>query len=111
MITREMLCRSVGVDSSELEYWVERAWVVPEGRAGDYLFREIDVARARLILELRHDLGVDEEALPMVLSLLDQLYQTRRQMRALCDVVGQAMPDDLRSDLFARLREATENFS
>ena len=105
MITRETLCRSVGLDSTELEHWVELAWVVPEGGPGAYLFRDIDVARARLILELRHELGVDEEALPVVLSLLDQLYRTRRQMRALCDVVGQAMPEEARRLLLQRLRD------
>ena len=35
----------------------------------------------RLILELREDMAVNEEALPVVLSLLDQLYELRRRLR------------------------------
>ena len=104
MITRETLCRSVGVEIAELERWVELSWVVPEGRPGQYWFREIDVARARLILELRHELGVDEQTLPVVLSLLDQLYRTRRQMMVLRDVVEQTLPDDLKRHLLDELR-------
>ena len=100
MITREMLCATVGVDTAELQHWVERAWVVPEGAGA---FREIDVARARLIRELRHELGVEEDALSLVLSLLDQLYSTRRQMRALREAMQVVLPDDAREKMFAEL--------
>jgi chaperone modulatory protein CbpM len=37
----------------------------------------------RLILELRDLMQVNEEALPVVLSLLYQIYELRRRMRAL----------------------------
>jgi hypothetical protein len=46
--------------------------VRPDGNAGHYEFREIDVARVRLIQELRNELQINEAALPIVLSLLDQ---------------------------------------
>jgi chaperone modulatory protein CbpM len=41
------------------------------------------VARARLIVELRDTAEVNDAAMPVVLSLLDQLYDLRRQLRRL----------------------------
>ncbi len=82
MITIETLCVRLGsVSPSDVEMWIERAWVRPQGTRGHYLFQPIDEARAHLILELRHELNVNDEALPLVLSLLDQVYAARRHMR------------------------------
>ena len=75
----------------------------PKARPGSTSFREIDVARVRLIHELRHDLGVDDEALPVVLSLVDQLYATRRQMHRLRRAVEQAAPDEVRQAILGVL--------
>jgi len=84
------------VDRVELSSWIERGWVVPERRGrGEPLFSELDIARVCLICDLRHDLLVEEETVPLVLSLLDQVYTLRRQMHALTDAVGQ-QPEDVR---------------
>jgi chaperone modulatory protein CbpM len=84
MITVEMLCTEIeGLRQPDLERWIDRAWVRPDGGAGRYVFQEIDVARVRLILTLRDEMQVNEDALPVVLSLMDQLYDLRRRMRVL----------------------------
>ena len=63
-------------------------------RQGDeILFDEADAARARLIDELRHDLAIDDEAMPVVLGLLDQLYYARRTMAALWDALDEIAPE------------------
>jgi chaperone modulatory protein CbpM len=96
VITIETVCiRVSGLDRADLDRWIENAWVRPERDGERVLFRDIDVARVRLIRELRDELHVEEETLPVVLSLLDQLYQTRRTMRRLRDAVVQAAPDDV----------------
>lgn len=84
MITLELLCaRFTRLRVEDLRGWIAEGHVRPE-RAGDELvFTELDVERVRLILELREDMAVNEEALPVVLSLLDQLYALRRRLRAL----------------------------
>ena len=61
------------------------------------------MARVRLIQELRDDMQVNEEALPVVLSLLDQLYDLRRRLRELGDAIGQTAPDAVRRSLAAHL--------
>jgi chaperone modulatory protein CbpM len=67
----------------DLERWISNDWVRPDGQEGDYAFRDIDVARVRLIQELRDELEVDERSMSVVLLLLDQLYDLRRRLRDL----------------------------
>ena len=105
MITIEMLPGQVpGVQLADVTRWVELAWVRPDGRPGAWMFREIDVARVRLIVELRDDLSLNEDALPTVLSLMDQLYDARRHMRAIRHALG-AAPSDVRDAVLRELPE------
>jgi chaperone modulatory protein CbpM len=87
------------IDRVELVSWVERGWVVPERPAlepsAEPAFSDLDVARVCLICDLRHDLAVEEETVPLVLSLLDQLYAMRRQMSLLRGALEQ-QPEDVR---------------
>ena len=42
---------------------------------------------------LRRDFAVDDEAMPLVLGLLDQVYSLRRHLRRLCDAVAAQPPE------------------
>ena len=81
--------RFAGLDRAELRRWIEHRWVLPEQRdgTGGWRFHEVDIARVELILEIRREFAVDDEAMPLVLGLLDQVYSLRRQMRRLCDAL------------------------
>ncbi len=72
-----------GLDDWELQDWIARRWVRPEEADDGYQFEDIDVARVRLIHVLRHDLQIAPSALPVVLSLLDQLHEAHRQLAML----------------------------
>jgi chaperone modulatory protein CbpM len=60
--------------------WIEAGWLTPiqDGVAG---LSEIDLARALLIDELRRELGVNDESVPIILELIDQLHGLRRALR------------------------------
>jgi chaperone modulatory protein CbpM len=73
----------IGLQRHDLERWIDNDWVRPDGPDGQYVFHDIDVERVRLILVLRNEMQVNEDALPVVLSLLDQLYELRRRLNAL----------------------------
>jgi chaperone modulatory protein CbpM len=88
---------------TELQGWVERGWVRPEGSDPDWVFQEIDVARVRLIRDFRHAMAVPEETMPLVLSLLDQVYALRGQMRAIARAV-EDQPEPVRAAIMAALR-------
>ena len=95
----ELVGRFAELDRAELSRWIERRWIVPEAcREADreiWLFREVDVARVELILDLRREFTSDEETLSLVLGLLDQVYSLRRQMRRLCGAI-ESQPSDIR---------------
>ena len=59
------------------------------------MFSDLDVARVCLICDLVHDMAVEEESMPLVLSLLDQVYSLRRQLNAVTSAV-QRQPEDVR---------------
>ena len=75
--------------ASELEAWVARRWVQPsQGIDEVWIFGDIDVARVRLIYDLRRDLDTPEEMIPLVLSLLDQVYELRGALKALTQAIA-----------------------
>ena len=93
-----------GLSVRELERWVALAWVRPDpapDAAGLYLFRAIDIERVRLIVTLRDTMAVNDDALPVVLSLLDQLYDARRRLARLHAAIEAALPPDLRAAVAA----------
>ena len=109
MISIELVLTLVsGLQRPDLERWIKHRLVLPDSAAGAYVFREIDVARVRLIREFRDDLQVNEEALPIVLSLLDQLYDVRRRMRELGRALGRTAPIDLREAVLTELKGRIE---
>lgn len=83
-----------GLDRGELTRWIENRWVLPEPRGQTWIFHEVDIARVELIIEIRREFAVDEEALPLVLGLLDQVYDLRRQLRRMCDAL-EAQPREV----------------
>ena len=89
----ELLGRYVGLDRRELARWVENRWVLPEPRNKTWIFHEIDVARVELILEVRREFAIDDEALSLFLGLLDQVYDLRRQLGRLCDALAAQPPE------------------
>ncbi len=79
-----VVARFPGLAPDELTLWIERRWVRAErGPDGAWRLTEVDVARVRLLVELRVTLEVTEDLIPLVLSLIDQLYDARRTVRAL----------------------------
>ena len=65
------------LDEATLEIWVAEGWLVPAAGDGAEQFRESDLARARLIRDLMHDLGVNAEGIGVVLHLVDQIHGLR----------------------------------
>ncbi|SUE45062.1 chaperone modulator CbpM [Roseomonas gilardii] len=104
MITVTTVLQQVrGLDEQTLRRWIAQEWVRPARRGEDPVFEEIDIARLHLILELRDQMEVGETAMPVVLSLLDQLHASRRHMRRLCEMLDAAGPEDRVHDILGRL--------
>ena len=89
----------------DLADWIARGWVQPEG-AGvtEWVFAEIDVARVRLLFDLRLRMRLDEDALTLVLSLLDQVYGLRGALGAMVRALDE-QPPGVRAAVLAALQK------
>ena len=70
------------IDTEELEKWVAAGWLLPSEDSDKRDYSDIDLARAHLIRDLK-TLGVNDEGIPIVLDLVDQLHGLRRVLRGL----------------------------
>lgn len=82
MISVQEFVIRVSVDREAVESWIEAGWLEPQ-REPELTFSEVDLARARLIRELKQDFGVNDEGISLVLHLLDQLHGLRRGLQEL----------------------------
>lgn len=67
------------VPVEEILLFIREEWVLPPVRDRSLLDQE-DVARIRLIWELKTQFGVNDDSMPIILNLLDQLYRTHLEL-------------------------------
>lgn len=105
MLSEQDLEKQVeGVTRAEIRLCVQRGWITPTAGGGAQAgFLQVDVARLRLIRELRQDLEVDDETVPVILSLIDQLHTTRAELKRMAQAVAQE-PGDVQERIAATLR-------
>ena len=96
----------VGIGEPELRDWIARGWVAPEPATPpeDFAFADIDVARVRLIRDLRRGMGVDLDSVPLVLGLIDQVHALRRTLRAVSTALD-AEPEATRQRVWTAIRD------
>jgi chaperone modulatory protein CbpM len=92
------------LDGNVLEGWVAAGWLTPNAEEGMQQFSELDVARARLIQDLRRDIGVNDAGVGVILDLIDQLHGLRRSLGHLLAAL-QAQPQELRERLAVDLHQ------
>jgi chaperone modulatory protein CbpM len=90
---------------SDLDAWIRDELVAPHRQAETLLFSTMECARVRLICTLHYDLEIDAGTLPVVLSLIDQLYDTRQRLLSLSAAVT-AQDKDVRAAIIAALDKA-----
>lgn len=103
MTERELLDRLGRLSVERLELCVTRAWVRPRQSERGQVFDDTDLARLRLIVELTEDMEVNDEAVPVILTLLDEVSTLRRRMRAL-DLALRGQGPETCEAVIARLR-------
>jgi chaperone modulatory protein CbpM len=79
-MNRQEFLTQAGLQVQTLELWLEQRWLIPDQTSGDMNFSDMDIERARLIRDLKTDLGVNDEGVDVILHLLDQLHGLRRAL-------------------------------
>lgn len=86
-LTRSQLCR-----------FVEAEFVRPVQGGEGYVFTRVDIARLELLCDLTQDLELDDTAIDIILSLIDQLHAARQDLAALRRAI-ETLPEDLCASL------------
>lgn len=102
---REVVNRIEGLTIRQLRSWVRHGWVCPARGESGLAFSQLDLARVSLIRQLHQDLKVNPEAVPIVLSLMDQVYGLRRELRNLARAV-ESQPPAVRDSILDVVRSA-----
>lgn len=87
----------------DLRVWVRAGWVRPSMSEGGPMFDDIDIARLRLLCDLRREMALTPDAVEVVLTLIDRLHRTRRDLRMLLAAVDD-QPHEVRRAVASRYR-------
>jgi chaperone modulatory protein CbpM len=105
----DIIDRLQKVSVLELRSWVELGWIRPASRGGETDWSEADAARAALISDLRENMGINEEAMPVVLNLIDQVYGLRHELKRVLDAV-EDQPEAVRERIRAEIKIGASEF-
>ncbi|MGI9520219.1 MAG: chaperone modulator CbpM [Hyphomicrobiaceae bacterium] len=99
----EVLQHLSGISVIRLRAWVTQGWVKPVASDSGQLFDALDIARCELIRQIEDDLQVASDTVPVILSLLDQVYSLRRELRAVTRAI-ECQPTDVKRQILASLQ-------
>jgi chaperone modulatory protein CbpM len=83
IVNKQDFLTHAGIQSQTLDLWLEQQWLIPDQTFAGMNFSDMDIARARLIQDLRMDFGVNDEGVDVILHLVDQLHGLRRALEQL----------------------------
>lgn len=97
---RDIVAKVQHVTVTRLRVWVRQGWIRPARPAGPAAeppsgFTEADLARAALIRDLEDTLGFDEEQVPVLLNLIDQIHGLRAELKTVLEAL-EGLPEDAR---------------
>lgn len=85
MVRKSAVFVTARYDEEMLRIWAAAGWIsITESEVGEPL-SEADEARCNLICDLRHDMGVNDDGIDVILNLLDQIHGLRRALRETID--------------------------
>lgn len=107
---RTVVARIERLTTRDLRMWIREGWVRPAEGEGGPVFDDLDVARLRLLCDLHKDMGLPTDVMPTVLTLIDHLHRTRRDLRRLAGALDE-QPTEVRNAIisaFNRRREGQD---
>lgn len=90
---------------ARLTTYVQHEFLHPTRSDAGPVYSAADLARIELICDLTEQFDLKEDALGVVLSLIDQLHGVRGELHRLMGAI-EAQPDDLRQQILSALKEA-----
>jgi chaperone modulatory protein CbpM len=104
-LTERDVIAAVGeITATRLRTWVRRGWIQPAREGRRRVFTDIDVARVRFVHHLTQRLEVSDDEVPVILSLMDQVYGLRSALRTLGRAID-SQPEPVRAEIARTFRE------
>jgi chaperone modulatory protein CbpM len=103
-LSLEQVLERTHVERTQLVAWIDEGWIAPVREDGGFVFDDVDAARVNFIGEMLHDMMIGEEAVPVVLSLVDQLNALRATLKQVLLAV-EDLPAPTRAKLLAILKQ------
>ena len=98
----EAVLAVAGLTETRLIAFVEAEILQPIRTETGHVFAEIDIARLDFLCEMSDVFDLEDEALAVISSLVDQLHKTRQDLHALVRAIEE-QPPDVRGRIAARL--------
>jgi chaperone modulatory protein CbpM len=95
MQTREFVVQA-RIDVDTLHHWLQAGWLCPRENGEGSGFSQVDLARAQLIGDLQN-LGINDEGIPVILDLVDQLHGLRSMLRELLTAIKESRQERRRT--------------
>ncbi len=94
----DVLIRVTRLTRIRLASFIETGLVKPDQDGERWVFAQIDIARLDLLCDLSLDLELDDTALGIVVSLLDQLHAVRHDLAYVASTL-ETLPASIRQQL------------
>jgi chaperone modulatory protein CbpM len=91
---------------AQLQTFVKLEIVQPLHTKGGVAYRQVDLVRLELLCELSEDFDLQDDALSVVISLIDQLHGVRSELRTVLAVLA-AEPKEVQVRIGAALHQAS----
>jgi chaperone modulatory protein CbpM len=90
----QQFLRQSRLDTPTVNAWIKAEWLLPLSGGTASQFSDADLARARLICDLKEDFGVNNEGISIILHLLDQLHGLRCLLRDIEAMLASSRDED-----------------
>lgn len=101
----ELIAQSTVLRREVLLIWIEEGVIAPHRDEQGFLFDRIDESRVALCCDLHYRMGLEHASLPIILSLVDQLHDTRHHLRKLSRAVA-GQPDAIQQDIARHMMDS-----
>ena len=99
----ELIAQFTVLERQVLMTWIEEGVVTPERDDKGYVFDAVDESRVALACDLHYRMGLEHASLPIILSLIDQLYDARHHLRTLTRAVAE-QPKEVRQEITRQMK-------
>ncbi len=83
----DLLSNIAVLQRKDIESWIRDGLVKPEKYEDAQIFSDVECARIQLVCTLHYDLDIELNSMQVIMSLLDQLHDTRERLQCLSGAV------------------------